>query len=276
MGAPPGEWAQARYSTNQVQVTLTRPFEIGKTLLTRGAWKAAGFPEPSQHVQYGTADCLDLDCPQGDINFFDAISFANQLSVLKGFPPCYALANCTGKVGSNLSCASVRTTAASVYECTGYRLPTEAEWEYAARAGAKTPFFTGGISPEPDLDCYDEPNLDPIGWYCFNSDKRAHPVARKAANGWGLYDASGNVSEWCNDLFKPRGYGTGPLRDPSGMLGDSSDLTLVAGEQFRIARGGDYLMPAYMSKNNWQVDFPDSGFAANIGVRLARTLFGAR
>jgi len=121
-------------------------------------------------------------------------------------------------------------------------------------------------------DCYLDPSLETFGWHCFNSDKRAHPAGLKAANGWGRFDTAGNVYEWCNDLYKPRGYGTGELLDPSGMLGDSTNLTLNPPEQRRVARGGDYLMPAYTSKNNWHVDFSDQTFGANLGVRLARTL----
>jgi len=80
-----------------------------------------------------------------------------------------------------------------------YRLPTEAEWEYACRAKGKKAFANGGIS---ETGCGNEPNLDKMGWYCGNSDKRPHPVAKKKPNTWGVYDMHGNVWEWCQDKCK--------------------------------------------------------------------------
>lgn len=272
MGAPPAEWGRGARSTRQVEVTLTRSFEIGSTELTRQQWQDAGFAQPVQHAQHGTADCLSLDCPQGDISFFDALSFANRYSALRSLEPCYELEGCRGQVGNGLACASVRTTSDTVYACKGYRLPTEAEWEYAARAGATTPFYTGEITTQPDPDCYSDSNMLSIGWYCFNSGLKAHPVAMKQKNAWGLFDASGNVHEWCNDVYKPGGYGSGPLVDPTGMLGLPADLTLDPSVDYRISRSGDYLMPAFASKNNWHTSFSDGSYGANLGMRLARTL----
>jgi formylglycine-generating enzyme required for sulfatase activity len=191
------------------------------------------------------------------------------LKSLPGLPARYVLSECTGEIGNGLTCASIRTSAASVYECKGYRLPTEAECEYAARAGTPTSFFTGDIIYHPDLDCYDEPSLNPIGWYCINSENRAHAVAQKRANPWGLYDVAGNVLEWCNDEFKAAGYGTGPLVDPSGMRGEPSNLTITQG--LRALRSGNFAFPAYASKSNWHAEFPDTTFTMLAGVRLART-----
>lgn len=100
--------------------------------------------------------------------------------------------------------------------------------------------------------------------------------ARQRSRSLSLNGRTGNVKKWCNDVYKPGGYGTGPLTDPTGLLEDASDLTIDALEQFRVARSGDYLMPAYQSKHNWHVKFPDAGFGANGGFRLVRTLVPRR
>jgi formylglycine-generating enzyme required for sulfatase activity len=271
MGAPTDEWGRGAISSNQVQVTITRPFELGQTEVTRGQWVELGLSQPAQYLQLGSADCLESDCPQGNVDFFDAAEFANRYSARQGLDPCYLLEECSGEFGNQFVCRSIHTTTASAYDCVGYRLPTEAEYEYAARAGTTTAFHSGPITPQVDSACHMDSNLELIGWYCHNSEKRAHPVAQKQANDWGLFDVSGNVCEWCNDVYKPLGYGTGPLVDPSGIPRDGSDMTALSGED-RVTRGGDYTMPAFMNKNDWHASFADYAFGANIGIRLARTL----
>jgi formylglycine-generating enzyme required for sulfatase activity len=106
-----------------------------------------------------------------------------------------------------------------------YRLPTEAEWEYAARAGSTTAFANGEIS---ETGLGHDPKLDKIGWYYANSNSTQHPVAQKLANAWGLYDMHGNLWEWCSDW-----YGTYPdnsVTDPTGASSGSS----------RVFRGGSW------------------------------------
>ena len=88
----------------------------------------------------------------------------------------------------------------------GFRLPTEAEWEYACRAGTPTAYFFG--DNENDLKTY--------GWFQDNSDSKAHPVAQKKPNPWGLYDMTGGLWEWCNDYYGPKYYQASPAENPRG------------------------------------------------------------
>ncbi len=105
-----------------------------------------------------------------------------------------------------------------------YRLPTEAEWEYSARAGSTTAFYNGGIT---ELYWGYDPNLSAIGWYCGNAGSTTHPVAQKQANAWGLYDMSGNVWEWVQDWYGA--YPTGAVTNPTGASSSGSS---------RVFRGG--------------------------------------
>ncbi len=107
-----------------------------------------------------------------------------------------------------------------------YKLPTEAEWEYAARAGSTTAFTNGGIS---ETGCGYDSNLDAMGWYCGNSDKRTHRVAGKKPNRWGLYDMHGNVWEWCQDWYG-KNYPSDSVIDPTGPSSGS----------LRVGRGGSW------------------------------------
>lgn len=104
-----------------------------------------------------------------------------------------------------------------------YHLPTEAQWEYAARAGSEASFENGAVTAD---SCQPDPNLDTMGWYCHNSDRITHKVAQKPPNPWGLYDMLGNVWEWCQDWYGH--YPPGPLTDPTGPPQGS----------MRVLRGG--------------------------------------
>ncbi len=101
-----------------------------------------------------------------------------------------------------------------------YRLPTEAEWEYAARAGSTTRFSYG--------DDHGNTKLGDYAWYFANSPITTHPVGQKLANAWGLYDMHGNVREWCSDWYGS--YPGGSVKDPTGPVTRSS----------RVFRGGSW------------------------------------
>jgi len=123
------------------------------------------------------------DCPAENFELSSALDDLNRRSDAEGLPRCYDAEGAF--VG---------------LECPGYRLPTEAEWEYAARAGTQTAFFSGDLTREFGCDVADE-NLDGVGWYCGNAAGGPHPVGLKRPNPWGLSDMHGNVWEWTQDGF---------------------------------------------------------------------------
>jgi len=269
MGSPDSEWGRGRDNEEMHPVILTHSFEIAQHETTQGEWGGLGFANPSAARDWGR-DCTDPDCPVGNADWYDALAFANALSKAHSppLPPCYDITGCSGSVGRGMACSDVKLLAPSSYECTGYRLPTEAEWEYAARAGTRTPFYSGDITVGPDISsCYEQPNLDPVSWYCMNWDKQSHPVGKKKPNGWGLYDMIGNAAEWVqddkDDWVK---LAPGSVTDPVGQLHFWTSV--------RVNRGG--------SAVDWSVGLRASAhlFAPAVssqpgplqGLRLVRTL----
>jgi formylglycine-generating enzyme required for sulfatase activity len=136
-----------------------------------------------------------------------------------------------------------------------YRLPTEAEWEYAARAGSTTAFANGGISV---LECSYDPNLDAMGWYCGNSGSKTHPAAQKLPNAWGLYDMHGNVWEWCQDWYGI--YPSGAVLDPTGPSSGAN----------RVIRGGSWYHYARSCRSAFRGSFSPGDRRYLLGFRLAR------
>jgi len=139
--------------------------------------------------------------PVEQVTWFDAVRYCNARSELEGLQPCYDT-----------------ETWECDFEADGYRLPTEAEWEYAARAGTTGKYFFGN----------DPKKLKHFAWFKENSGGRTHPVGKKLPNPWGLYDMYGNVWEWCNDFYKKDYYEESPERDPKGPK---------SGKE-RVVRGG--------------------------------------
>ncbi|MGH1367490.1 MAG: formylglycine-generating enzyme family protein [Maritimibacter sp.] len=122
----------------------------------------------------------DGKCPVESVTWYDAVHFCNALSRLNGLQEAYELHSEEG---------DVKVTENSM----GYRLPSEAEWQYACQAGERAPRYGA---------------LDDIGWYALNSSGTTHPTGEKQPNSWGVYDMLGNVWEWCSDVYDPAVYGS--------------------------------------------------------------------
>jgi formylglycine-generating enzyme required for sulfatase activity len=265
MGAPEGEWGRGAQSQDQVQVTLTRSFLIQQHELTQAEWVGMRLTNPSGNFPDGTGNCLAPDCPVGNVSWYEAIAFANLMSTAQRPPlkECYVLDNCSGELGKQFECTSVSLTAPDLYACEGFRLPTEAEWEYAVRAGTTTAFYSGDIAVyDIKNECQPDANLEPIGWYCYNSAGQTHPVGLMLPNGWGLFDMSGNVFEWVHDEYTPGGYGDGPLVDPDGHMNDDWD---------RVMRGGAFNAYATLLRSAEHLSGSANGRGPSIGFRLVRT-----
>ncbi|WP_438024655.1 formylglycine-generating enzyme family protein [Sorangium sp. So ce233] len=274
MGSPESELWRGEDTERPRAVTLERGFELGQFEVTRKQWAdlVGTLPEKPEPVIEAPVTCKDDECPLRYATWFEALLFANLLSERHEPPlaPCYELSECEGELGRGVTCGRVGLTggAASVYECEGYRLPTEAEWEYAARAGTRTAYYGGDITgTNPDARVDPEPSLETIAWYAVNSAGRTHPVGTKRPSRWLLFDMLGNVAEWTSDrpVF---GEAEGPATNPATPI----DVRTDSARDLRVTRGGTAAGARDMLRAAGQ-NYPSSDSVhRGIGFRLARTI----
>jgi formylglycine-generating enzyme required for sulfatase activity len=253
MGSPESE--PARYTNeSQHEVTLTRDFELAATEVRQEQFQKLMGYNPA-----GFARCAS--CPVETVSWYEAAAYTNALSRQAGLPECYT---CEGR-GPSVRCEVAAAHAgAKIYDCPGYRLPTDAEWEYAYRAGTTTGYYNGNNDVSVRITCTKvDPVTDEIGWYCANSGKQPHPVAKKKPNAWGLYDMAGNVWEWCHDKYLAV-LGSTRVTDPWGL----------ASSPMQVVRGGawDYYARGLTAATRaW---YPPTYRGTRHGFRPARTMSG--
>ena len=168
------------------------------------------------------------------VSWYDAVKYCNWLSEQEGLTLAYEING---------------TSVSWNQSANGYRLPTEAEWEYAARGGAQSNGYKYAGSND----------VDEVGWYWDNSGSKTHPVKGKKANELGLYDMSGNVWEWCWDWYGSTYYSSSPGANPTGPSSGSG----------RVGRGGSWNRnPEYLRVANRISLHPDYGSGSDLGFRL--------
>ena len=193
-------------------VSISKDFYIGKYELTQGQWVKVMGNNPS-HFKNGD------NCPVENVSWNDICSSGGFLEKINTLTK------------------------------NKFRLPTEAEWEYACRAGTQTNFYFGGDSSIKSIGDY--------AWYDGNSDKKTHPAAQKSPNAFGLYDMSGNVREWCGDYFG--NYGDQAVTDPCGPAAGS----------LRVFRGGGWCDTAWRCRSAYRDPGNPSDRGIHLGFRLA-------
>jgi formylglycine-generating enzyme required for sulfatase activity len=213
-GAKPVECTADEKPRHTVQIT--KPFEIGKTVVTQPQWQALMGPVPSRYK----GDTLPVE----QVSFQDVQAFLDKLN-----------ARNDGYL---------------------YRLPTEAEWEYAARAGTADQFAGASV---PDSLARRSP---PDDWAWYNVEK-TQPVATRKPNAWGLYDMRGNVAEWVQDWYDAKYYAKSPTADPPGPESNSGGG--------RGARGGTFHDEGpWLTRVSLRTHFPENYRHFDLGFRVVR------
>lgn len=207
MGAPENK-KQFNFDEKEHNVTVSS-FWIGKYEVTQKQYTEITGSNPSVFK--------DNNLPVESVNWYDAVEYCNKLSSRQGIKPYYKIDKKKHDPNNTNTGETLKYTV-SILGGYGFRIPTEAEWEYACRAGTTTQYYWGD-------------NLDgDYCWYDNNSDKKTHPVGQKEPNAYGVYDMIGNVWEWCWDWYGFEYYSNSPTYNPPGA--DSGDS--------RVMRGGSW------------------------------------
>ncbi|HEV8543348.1 MAG TPA: formylglycine-generating enzyme family protein [Verrucomicrobiae bacterium] len=213
---PGGEFAMGADNGNPDEapahkVKLT-PFAIDKYEVCQEMFEKVQLPNPSHWNE-------NPKKPVERVRWRDAKQYCNERSVLEKLKPVY-----------NEKTADWDPD----FSASGYRLPTEAEWEYACKAGTDAAFDFGQSD-----------KLRQFAWFADNAEEKTHAIAQKKPNRWGIYDLYGNVSEWCEDVYSPTYYKESPGVDPAGPPSPRKDVK-------RVMRGGSWKSSAEMCRSTFR------------------------
>ena len=231
----------------QHQVTLTRPYLLSSTEVSQGLYRSVTGRNPSLAVGYDKKKMVGERFPVQGVSFVDAARFCNQLSAHEGLAPVYAIQG--GAVTWQR-------------DADGYRLPTEAEWEYAAGAGQVQP-WAGAAEPQDACavaNVADQALGSAGGFPCSDGFPSKAPVGSLQSNAWGLFDMTGNVWEWVFDLHAP--HPEAPTTDPSGAASGSE----------RVYKGGSWLDGPDAARVAARRHGDPGELSIQLGFRLARTV----
>lgn len=225
---------QGRDDEKPVHKVWIDSFFMDQYEVTQAAWAKIGNGE----ALADPSNFRGPNLPVNQVKWDQAARFCNARSRFEGLKPCYN-----------------EDTAECDFDADGYRLPTEAEWEYACRAGASTDYCFGG----------DARKLGDFAWFADNSDKKTHPVGQKKANAFGLFDMHGNVAEWCNDVYDKDYYAKSPDKNPRGPADGKEN----------VLRGGSWKSSADAARCAYRIGetpgFSDACLARDaIGFRCVR------
>jgi formylglycine-generating enzyme required for sulfatase activity len=231
-----------RYDNEVKHRVMVNSFYMGKYEVTQGEYQKIMGTNPSIFIE----DNLPVEC----VSWYEAIQYCNRLSEREGLIPVYTIEKDRIDLNSISEYDNLRWKITMDPEADGYRLPTEAEWEYAAKGGNKNSLdflYSGGN------------DINEVAWYYRNSGRRSHPVGTKAPNSLGIYDMSGNVWEWCWDWYGNY-YISGPQKDPLG----------AAWGQGRVLRGGSWSSSARSVRSAVRSYSSPSNRNMGFGFRIVR------
>jgi sulfatase modifying factor 1 len=259
VGSPASEIGR-RADESKHLVHIATPFLLGTCEVTQEEYQRVTKLNPSwfQATEGGRAQVAGQDTsrfPVERTTWYDAIQFCNLLSQQDGFAAYYGMTD-VKREGEAIKSARVTVAGSN-----GYRLPTEAEWEFACRAGMTTRYHFGAMTKADKLNC--KP-LKSVGYgttYQWKDLARTTKVGTYPANGFGLYDMHGNVSEWCWDWYDKDYYGRSPRDNPTGPLGGTH----------RTLRGGAWLFTEESCRSASRFFHAPHESKDYAGFRVART-----